>query len=84
MHRIADTDFYLVSRWDLVMAATTRPADFSANLTAALMRRPDGSAAVFDLDGGGQAVHVLATGEDPTHHVHRELVLPALVDANRG
>lgn len=79
VHRIVDTDFYLVSRWDLVMAATTRPADFSSNLTAALVRRPDGSAAVFDLDGGGQAIHVLATGDDPTHQAHRKLVLPALV-----
>ncbi|WP_433522830.1 cytochrome P450 [Nocardia pseudovaccinii] len=79
VHRIADTDFYLVSRWDLVTAATTRPADFSSNLTAALVRQPDGSAAVFDLDGGGQAIHVLATGDDPTHQAHRKLVLPALV-----
>ncbi|WP_329405207.1 cytochrome P450 [Nocardia vinacea] len=62
-----------------VMAATTRPADFSSNLTAALVRRPDGSAAVFDLDGGGQAIHVLATGDDPTHQAHRKLALPALV-----
>ncbi|MFX0574297.1 cytochrome P450 [Nocardia nepalensis] len=79
VHRIADTGFYLVSRWDLVMEATARPADFSANLTAALVRQPDGSAAVFDLDGGGQAIHVLATGDDPTHQAHRKLVLPALV-----
>lgn len=79
VHRVSDTDFYLVSRWDLVMAATTRPADFSSNLTAALVREPDGSAAVFDMDGGGHAVHVLATGDDPTHLAHRKLVLPALV-----
>ncbi|MEV5837083.1 cytochrome P450 [Nocardia sp. NPDC052112] len=79
VHRIADTDFYLVSRWELVMEATTRPADFSSNLTAALVRQPDGSAAVFDLDGGGQAIHVLATSDEPTHQAHRKLVLPALV-----
>lgn len=79
VHRIADTGFYLVSRWDLIMEATTRPADFSSNLTAALVRQPDGSAGVFDLDGGGRAIHVLATGDDPTHQAHRKLVLPALV-----
>ncbi|WP_433194840.1 cytochrome P450 [Nocardia sp. CA-107356] len=79
VYPIADTGFYLVSRWDLVMEATTRPADFSSNLTATLVRQPDGSAGVFDLDGGGQAIHVLATGDDPTHQAHRKLVLPALV-----
>ncbi|MFD0364153.1 cytochrome P450 [Nocardia sp. GCM10030253] len=79
VHRVAETDFYLVSRWDLVMEATTRVADFSSNLTGALVRQPDGSATVFDMDGGGQAIHVLATGDDPTHMAHRKVVLPALV-----
>ncbi|MFE7801281.1 cytochrome P450 [Nocardia sp. NPDC057440] len=79
VHRVADTDFYLVSRWDLVREATTRVTDFSSNLTGALVQQPDGSAAVFDMDGGGRAVHVLATGDDPTHMAHRRVVLPALV-----
>ncbi|MFQ6398619.1 cytochrome P450 [Nocardia sp. KC 131] len=79
VHRVADTNFYLVSRWDLVAEATARAADFSSNLTGVLVRQSDGSAAVFDMDGGGQAIHVLATGDDPTHMVHRKAVLPALV-----
>ncbi|TQM25365.1 cytochrome P450 [Nocardia bhagyanarayanae] len=79
VHRVDGTDFYLVSRWDLVVEATTRLADFSSHLTAALVRQPDGSAAVFDMDGEGQAVHVLATADDPEHLRHRKLVLPTLV-----
>lgn len=31
------------------------------------------------MDGGGHAVHVLATADDPTHRTHRKLVLPTLV-----
>ncbi|MGV9613119.1 cytochrome P450 [Nocardia xishanensis] len=79
VHRVDGTDFYLVSRWDLVVEAATRPADFSSHLTAALVHQPDGSASVFDMDGEGQAVHVLATADDPEHLRQRKLVLPALV-----
>ncbi|KAA0018985.1 cytochrome P450 [Antrihabitans cavernicola] len=79
VHRVSCTDFYLVSTWDLVMEAVNRPADFSSHLTAALVQRPNGKATVFDLDGAGQAIHVLATGDDPTHMAQRKLVLPTLV-----
>lgn len=79
VHRVDGTDFYLVSRWDLVVEAAIRPADFSSHLTAALVHQPDGSASVFDMDGEGQAVHVLATADDPEHLRQRKLVLPALV-----
>ncbi|WP_433662083.1 cytochrome P450 [Nocardia sp. CA-128927] len=79
VHRVAGTDFFLVSRWDLVVEATNRVTDFSSNLTGALVRQPDGSSAVFGLDDRGEAVHVLATGDDPEHLRHRKMVLPALV-----
>ncbi|MFI7004250.1 cytochrome P450 [Nocardia sp. NPDC050175] len=79
VYRVADTDFFLVSRWDLVVEATSRVTDFSSNLTGALVRQPDGSSAVFGLDDRGAAVHVLATGDDPAHLSHRKTVLPALV-----
>lgn len=79
VYRVPGTDFFLVSRWDLVVEATGRTADFSSNLTGVLVRRPDGSAAVFGLDDRHDAVHVLATGDDPDHPRHRKLVLPALV-----
>ncbi|WP_280444818.1 cytochrome P450 [Nocardia brasiliensis] len=79
VHWLADTGFALVSRSDLVVEAAARTAEFSSHLTAALVRGPDGNPAVFDLDGGGNAVHVLATGDDPAHRKHRKLVLPTLV-----
>lgn len=79
VHRVAGTDFFLVSRWDLVAEATARTTDFSSNLTGALVRQPDGSATVFGLDDRRDAVHVLATGDDPAHLRQRKLVLPTLV-----
>ncbi|MBF6214117.1 cytochrome P450 [Nocardia puris] len=79
VHRVADTNFYLVGSWPLVTEAVTRPEDFSSHLTGALVHAADGSMTVFDLDGDGSAVHVLATGDDPVHRDHRKLVLPALV-----
>ncbi|MFC9788863.1 cytochrome P450 [Rhodococcus sp. NPDC127528] len=78
VHRVAGTDFYLVSSWDLVTEATARTEDFSSNLTGVLVQQPDGPPVTFDLDGGGQAVHVLATADDPSHAVHRKLVLQTL------
>lgn len=78
VHRVPGTDFYLVSTWDLVTEATARVADFSSNLTGVLVQQPDGPPVTFDMDGGGRAVHVLATADDPTHGRHRKLVLHTL------
>lgn len=79
VYRIPDTDFYLVSTWELVTEAVSRTEDFSSNLTGVLVRTPDGSALTFDMDSGGQAVHVLATADEPDHQHQRKLVLPTLV-----
>ncbi|MCJ0944543.1 cytochrome P450 [Rhodococcus erythropolis] len=79
VYRIPDTDFYLVSTWELVTEAVSRTDDFSNNLTGVLVRTPDGSAVTFDMNGGGQAVHVLATADEPDHQHQRKLVLPTLV-----
>ncbi|WP_280384044.1 cytochrome P450 [Nocardia wallacei] len=78
VYRVPGTDFYLVSSWELVSQVTARSAEFSSNLTAALVRQPGGGAAVFDMDHGGQAVHVLATADDPDHRLHRRLVSAVL------
>ncbi|PKV81892.1 cytochrome P450 [Nocardia fluminea] len=78
VHQVPGTDFYLVSTWKLVTEAVSRTEDFSSNLTGVLVRQPEGPPATFDLDGGGQAVHVLATADDPTHLAQRKLVLPVL------
>ncbi|WP_040813235.1 cytochrome P450 [Nocardia concava] len=78
VYRLPGTDFYLVTSWDLVTEAVTRVEDFSSHLTGALQRRPDSPPATFDMDGGGQAIHVLATADDPSHQAQRKLVQPLL------
>lgn len=77
-YRVPGTDFHLVSSWELVTEALDRPEDFSSNLTGVMVQQTDGPPVTFDMDGGGRAVHVLATADDPSHAVHRKLVLAQL------
>ncbi|MCA1004896.1 cytochrome P450 [Rhodococcus hoagii] len=78
VYRVPGTEFHLVSSWDLVTEALGRPEDFSSNLTGVMVQQADGPPVTFDMDGGGRAVHVLATADDPSHAVHRKLVLAQL------
>ncbi|MFC9893718.1 cytochrome P450 [Nocardia sp. NPDC127579] len=78
VYAVPGTDFHLVTSWRLVSEAAARTADFSSHLTGVLVQQPDGPPITFDLDGGGQAVHVLATADDPVHTAHRKLVMPVL------
>lgn len=84
VYRLPGTDFHLVSSWELVTEALARPADFSSNLTGVLVQQPDGPPVTFDMDGGGRAVHVLATADDPAHALHRKLVLAQIAKRIRG
>lgn len=84
VYHLPGTDFYLVTSWDLVTEAVGRPEVFSSNLTGVLLRQPDGPPVTFDMDGGGQAVHVLATADDPAHLAQRKLVQPLLAKRIRG
>ncbi|MET8427487.1 cytochrome P450 [Nocardia sp. NPDC004860] len=84
VYRIPGTDFYLVTSWDLVTEAVNRPAEFSSHLTGALLRQQGRPPATFDMDGGGQAIHVLATEDDPGHQTQRKLVQPLLAKRIRG
>lgn len=78
VYRVPGTGFYLVSTWELVTEAVARVDEFSSNLTGVLVQQPDGPPSTFDMDGGGRAVHVLATADDPSHAHHRKLVLQTL------
>jgi cytochrome P450 len=78
VYQVPGTSFYLVSSWDAVQEAVSRTADFSSNLTAALVQLGDGPS-VFDMDPTGDARHVLATADEPWHSDERKLVLPTLV-----
>uniref|UniRef100_UPI0005939DA5 cytochrome P450 n=1 Tax=Nocardia brevicatena TaxID=37327 RepID=UPI0005939DA5 len=78
VHRIPGTDFYLVSSWEAVTDAVARTSEFSSHLTGVLVQQSAGPPLTFDMDGGGQAVHVLATANANIHTLHRKLVGPAL------
>jgi cytochrome P450 family 144 len=78
VHRVGDTDFSLVSSWDLVNEAVRRTDDFSSNLTAVLVRGPAGTSSTFEMDTLGSAMHVLATADDPAHAAQRRIVAPAI------
>jgi cytochrome P450 len=75
VQQIGDSGFFLASTWDAVSEATNRPDDFSSNLTATMVYRPDGTVTPFTMDGLGGASHVLATADEPRHAVHRKPVL---------
>lgn len=77
VHRLEESDFYLVSSWELVHDVVARGGDFSSNLTATMILSPEG-VRPFGLAGLGDGSHVLATADDPVHEVHRRAVLPSL------
>ncbi|TNC79280.1 MAG: cytochrome P450, partial [Oleiphilus sp.] len=78
VHRIADSDFYAVSSWKAVNEAVARCSDFSSNLTATMMYRPDGTVEAFPLGDRDAPTQALATADDPIHAFHRKLLLPQL------
>ena len=75
VQQIDDSDFFVVSTWDAVIEATARPDDFSSNLTATMVYRPDGTVSPFQLEGLGGGSHVLATADEPVHAAHRKPVV---------
>lgn len=79
VHRVSDSNFYLVSTWELVNEAVMRPQDFSSNLTASMVLDSDGGVSEFTMAGPGDPGHVLGTADDPIHAVHRKMVLPTVV-----
>jgi cytochrome P450 len=78
VHRIGDSEFYAVCSWDAINDAIARPEDFSSNLTATMMYRPDGTVAAFEVGELGGQTQALATADDPAHAVHRKALIPQL------
>ncbi|WP_207567976.1 cytochrome P450 [Mycolicibacter engbaekii] len=78
VHRIGDSGFYAVCRWDAVNEAIARPEDFSSNLTATMTYQPGGDVGTFAMEGLGGKGHVLATADEPAHAMHRKALLPQL------
>ena len=77
VHPIGDSGFYAVSGWAAVNEAIARPEDFSSNLTAT-MTYQDGTVGSFPMGELGGDIQALATADDPTHAVHRKLLVPRL------
>lgn len=78
VHRIGDSVFYVVCGWDAVLEAVERAADFSSNLTATMVYHDDGTVTPFDMIPLGDPSQTLATADDPTHALHRKILLPHL------
>jgi len=76
VYEVPGTDIYLVSKAPLIVEALERHDDFSANLTGVLMTGPAGEAQVFDLGNFGGSVDAIANADEPSHTVHRKMVLP--------
>jgi cytochrome P450 family 144 len=78
VHQIGDSGFYAVCSWDAINDAIARPQEFSANLTATMMYRPDGTVAPFEVGVLGGESQALATADDPEHAIHRKALIPQL------
>lgn len=76
VYQIPGTQIYLVSKRHLIEEALDRPEDFSANLTGVLITGSEGEPQVFDLRGLGGSIDAIANADEPTHSVHRKLILP--------
>jgi cytochrome P450 len=76
VYEVPGTQVYLVTTRALIEEALEREEDFSANLTGVLMTGADGGPQVFDLMNFGGAVDAIANADEPSHAVHRKLVLP--------
>lgn len=69
---------FVVTSAELVNEAVGRIADFSSNLNSLIYRGADGRPRTFDMTMMGDATHVLATADPPTHTRHRKLLQPHL------
>lgn len=78
VHRIGDSDFYVVCGWNALVDAVSRVDDFSSNLTATVVFDENGAVRPFPMMALGDPMHVLATADDPVHAVHRKILLPHL------
>jgi cytochrome P450 family 144 len=78
VHRIGESVFYAVCGWEAVMEAVNRVEDFSSNLTATMVYHDNATVTPFDMGPLGGPQNALATADDPTHDVHRKVLLPHL------
>ncbi|HZU46935.1 MAG TPA: cytochrome P450 [Mycobacterium sp.] len=78
VHRLGESEFYLVAGWDALLEVLARVHDFSSNLTATMVYHDDGTLTPFHMAPLGDPSHALATADDPVHALHRKLLIPHL------
>jgi len=76
IHEVPGTGVHLVAKRHLIEEVLDREEDFSANLTGVLITGTEGSAEVFELTRFGTSVDAIANADEPSHTIHRKLVLP--------
>jgi len=84
VYQVPGTEVYLVSAWHLIEEVLRNQSDYSANLTGILITGADGSAELFDLSAFGGSVDAIANADEPSHSIHRKLVLPQLTARKVG
>lgn len=78
VYRIPNTEVYFVSSWKLIHEVLKNAQDYSANLTGILISSESGEPELFDLAQFGASVDAIANADEPTHSVHRKLLMPQL------
>lgn len=73
---VPGTQVYLVSSWRLIHEVLKNQQDYSANLTGILISGATGAPELFDLAQFGGVVDAIANADEPSHAVHRKLVMP--------
>ena len=76
LYEVPGTDVRLVARGDLIEEVLARHEEFSSNLTGVIVTGPTGAPEVFDMTRFGGAVDAIANADEPSHGLHRSLLLP--------
>lgn len=78
VYQVPGTAVFLVSSWHLIHQVLRNQRDYSANLTGILVTGEGGQPELFDLRQFGGSVDAIANADEPSHSIHRKLVLPQL------
>lgn len=78
VYQVPNTPVYLVSSYQLIDSVLRNHKDYSANLTGVLVTNEQGEPELFDFTQFGGSVNAIANADEPSHSVHRKLLLPQL------
>src|SRR6266545_3145626 len=75
VHRIAESDLWMISRYSDVVEAASKPGIFSSHISAVIYAGQGPTPAVIEADPDAiGAVDVLATADPPDHTAQRKLM----------